>query len=157
MTQQAVSTNGLFKIISPIKHLADTGSSVRGHTAVDGNLAKLLALHCEDDSNLTAWLRGEKNFMSPTIQNEIISLMGNSISQQIISQINSQAVQFGNDVGYYDISSNVYYENFADRYFVSYFSDTHKRMLNNIKQLLDMHVLMKQQTWYNLFQAIQKT
>ena len=82
----------LIKLISSIRFLAHQGLSLRGHfedvDSLDGNLYKLLLLRSEDGPELKSWVY-KKEYTSPDIVNEIITIMGKTILRNLLSRIKS--------------------------------------------------------------------
>lgn len=86
--QQADNRHCLEKIVSSIKYLARQGLALRGHEDENSNLYQLLKDKAEDDVLLDKWLqRSQKEYISPEIQNEILSKMSNSIVRGIADTI----------------------------------------------------------------------
>ncbi len=65
--------------LSSLRHLLHQGLAIRGHDQEEGNLMQLLSLRREDCSELKGWLK-DKNYLSSEIINEMISLMGRSVT-----------------------------------------------------------------------------
>lgn len=76
----------LLKVISSVHFLLWQGLAIRGHRESDGNLINILQLRSEDDSELATWLKNQQ-YLSPDIINQIISLLGNALLQQLLSSI----------------------------------------------------------------------
>ncbi|CAH1980142.1 unnamed protein product [Acanthoscelides obtectus] len=80
----------LHRIINVIITLASCNLSLRGHDSDSGNFMAILRLLSNYDATLKELLlkpKGEINYLSPTIQNEIISLLGTTVRNNIISEI----------------------------------------------------------------------
>ena len=77
----------LLKILSTLRFLACQGLAIRGHTDESSNFYNLLQLRCEDDENLSKWLKQKTSFVSHDIQNEILTLMAHSVLRSILSRI----------------------------------------------------------------------
>ncbi|KAF9802883.1 hypothetical protein SFRURICE_015480, partial [Spodoptera frugiperda] len=80
----------LHRIINVIITLASCNLSLRGHDSNSGNFMAILRLLSNYDATLKELLlkpKGEINYLSPTIQNEIISLLGTTVRNNIISEI----------------------------------------------------------------------
>ncbi|XP_013188693.2 zinc finger MYM-type protein 5-like [Amyelois transitella] len=80
----------LNRIINVIITLASCNLSLRGHDSDSGNFMAILRLLSNYDATLKELLlkpKGEINYLSPTIQNEIISLLGTTVRNNIISEI----------------------------------------------------------------------
>lgn len=86
--QQADNRHCLVKIVGSIKYLARQGQALRGHEDENSNLYQLLKDKAEDDVLLAKWLqRPQREYISPQIQNEILSTMSNSIVSGIADTI----------------------------------------------------------------------
>lgn len=86
--QQRESRSCLVKIFKSARFLARQGLALRGHGNDEGNFKQLLQLQAEDDEVLKRWLSKPTNtFTSGDIQNEILSLMANSIIRGIVDTI----------------------------------------------------------------------
>ena len=76
-----------FILLSSIRFLARQGLALRGHSedvdSLDGNLYNLLLLRAEDRPELKTWVY-RKEYTSPEIVNEIITLMGNTVLREIL-------------------------------------------------------------------------
>ncbi|CAH1987577.1 unnamed protein product [Acanthoscelides obtectus] len=80
----------LHRIINVIITLASCNLSLRGHDSDSGNFMAILRLLSNYDATLKELLlkpKVEINYLSPTIQNEIISLLGTTVRNNIISEI----------------------------------------------------------------------
>lgn len=81
----------LMKIMSCVQFLGRQGLALRGNESEEGNLAQLLRLRSDDDSMLFEWLNSRSHdYTSPQIQNEMLSIMANSIVRDIASEIRAQ-------------------------------------------------------------------
>ena len=82
----------LLKLLRAIKFLGKQGLAIRGHNesteVFQGNLYQLLLLEAEDCSGINEWLR-KREYISPTIVDELIKLMGKAILRDIISKVTS--------------------------------------------------------------------
>ena len=76
----------LLKLISSLKSLLRQGLAIRGHSDTEGNLLQLLSLRGEDDPSLKRWLQ-QQQYMSHDVGNEIITLLGNALLQELLSCI----------------------------------------------------------------------
>ena len=76
----------LLRQLSSLRMLLCRGLAIRGHNEEDGNLLQLLKLRIEDCDDLKRWVE-EKDYLSPSILNEQISLMGNTLLWQILKNI----------------------------------------------------------------------
>ncbi len=90
-TQKLNNRHALHEILICVKYLCRQGLPLRGDKdESDGNFIQLLKMKAEVDSKLTEWLkRKENNYTRPTIQNEMIKLMGTSILCDIASTLHS--------------------------------------------------------------------
>ena len=84
----------LLKLLSSILFLAQQGLALRGHLEdinnLDGNLYKLLLLRTEDCPELKNWVY-KKEYTSPDIVNEILTIMGNTVLRRILSKIKTSS------------------------------------------------------------------
>ena len=82
----------LLKVLSSVRYLARQGLALRGHdetkASFEGNLYQLLFLQSNDCQGMQAWLH-KREYISPEIINEIISIMGQSVLREILSEIKS--------------------------------------------------------------------
>ena len=80
----------LLKLLSTVQFLARQGSSLRGHLEdvnhLEGNLYRLLLLRTEDCPELKSWIY-KKQYTSPEIINEIITIMGHKILDSLLVRI----------------------------------------------------------------------
>ena len=80
LRQHAVEVNreALYKIFTAIKFLCRQGLALRGDGCENNSNFKILLLVlAEIDQNLNQWMKRKENvYTSPTIQNEIIKVMG---------------------------------------------------------------------------------
>lgn len=83
------------KLLECIRYLARQGLPIRGHhedsIAFEGNLYQLLLLQAKDCPQMGTWLK-KREYISPEITNEIISLFGQMVLRQILEDINSSNV-----------------------------------------------------------------
>nr|CAI5863040.1 unnamed protein product [Callosobruchus analis] len=80
----------LHRIINVIITLVSCNLPLRGHDSESGNFMAISRLLSNYDATLKELLlkpKGEINYLSPTIQNEIISLLGTTVRNNIISEI----------------------------------------------------------------------
>ena len=87
--QKLDSRHALHEIFILVKYLCRQGLPFRGDKEEkDGNLNQLLYMKAEKDAILANWLKRKENvYKSPTIQNEIIKLMGLSILRNIVADL----------------------------------------------------------------------
>lgn len=82
----------LLKVISSIRFLARQGLALRGRyedvNHLEGNFFQLLLLQAEQCPELKSWIL-RKEYTSPEILNEIITIMGQAILQCLLSRIRS--------------------------------------------------------------------
>ena len=80
----------LLKLLFTVQFLAQQGLSLRGHLEdvnhLEGNLYKLLLLRTEDCPELKSWIY-KKQYTSPEIVNEIITIMGHKILDSLLVHI----------------------------------------------------------------------
>lgn len=80
----------LHRIINVIITLVSCNLPLRGHDSDSGNFMAISRLLSNYDATLKELLlkpKGEINYLSPTIQNEIISFLGTNVRNSIISEI----------------------------------------------------------------------
>ena len=92
--EQASARAALLTIFSSIRYLARQGLALREHSEEQGNLMQPLTLRSEDNSNLTAWLSRNTNFLYPDSQNEIIELLSRSVQREIVHAVTTSSKQF---------------------------------------------------------------
>lgn len=72
----------LLKLLSCIRFLARQGLPLRGHRedteSFEGNLYELLLLQAQDYPKMKSWLQ-KKEYLSPDIVNELITMLGQII------------------------------------------------------------------------------
>lgn len=76
----------LLKQLESLTFLLRQGLAVRGHKDDEGNLRQLLKLRLKDVPALEHWI-SEKNYFSPDILNEQISIVAKSILRKLIEDI----------------------------------------------------------------------
>ena len=80
----------LLKLLNCIRFLARQGLPFRGHNenseSFEGNLYQLLLLQSKDSPQLASWLK-KREYISPSIVNEMITLCGNTILRQLLNDI----------------------------------------------------------------------
>ena len=76
----------LLKLLSCVRFLARQGLSLRGHRedteTFEGNLYQLLLLQAQDSPKMKFWFR-KKEYLSPEIVNELITMLGQSVLSEI--------------------------------------------------------------------------
>ena len=84
--QQQSRRKSLLTQLSCLRYLLRQGLAIRGHNDDrQGNLKQLLLMMShETDSSIVDWLR-EKNYMSPDIVNEQITMLGQSVLRTLLS------------------------------------------------------------------------
>lgn len=89
----------LLKLLSCIRYLARQGLPLRGHhedpKSFEGNLYQLLLLQAQDYPQMKTWLH-KKEYISPEIVNELITMMGQTVLRQILAEINPLIPHPGN-------------------------------------------------------------
>lgn len=85
--QQQVAKKCLTIIFTSVQYLARQGLAFRGHTPDSGNFYQLLLVRCEDNVELSNWLKRKTDFTSPESQNEILSMFSHAIQHQIVNAI----------------------------------------------------------------------
>ena len=98
--QKAENREMLQVILSTIRYLGRQGLALRGRYKVDdlgrsgeldSNFLQLLKTRGEDKPKLLKWMdKSQDKFTSPDIQNEILSIMAQSILQDIVSSISGK-------------------------------------------------------------------
>ena len=91
MKQKRETTGAmLMKLLHCIRYLARQGLAFRGHhedsVAFEGNLYQLLLLQATDSPQLATWIK-KRDYISPAIVNEIITLCGNTVLRQLLGDI----------------------------------------------------------------------
>ena len=81
----------LLKQLSSLRYLLRQGIAMRGHEQIEGNLFQLLLLRSEEFHELKQWDK-EKHYLSNQILDEMISLMGRSVTQQLLKDIHSASI-----------------------------------------------------------------
>ncbi len=80
----------LMKLLHCIRYLARQGLAFRGHhedsVAFEGNPYQLLLLQTSDSPQLATWIK-KRDYISPAIVNEIITLCGNTVLRQLLGDI----------------------------------------------------------------------
>ena len=80
----------LIKLLSCIRFLARQGLPLQGHRedaeSFEGNLYQLLLLQAQDYPRMKSWLR-KKEYLSPEIVNELITMLGQTVLRQILAEI----------------------------------------------------------------------
>ena len=80
----------LLKLLEVVRFLGRQGLPLRGHCedvkSFEGNLYQLLLLQSKDFPRMRQWLH-QKEYISPVIINEIVTLMGQTILKEIIANI----------------------------------------------------------------------
>ena len=88
-------------ILSSIRFLGRQGLALRGRYKstensglggeIDSNFVQLLKVRAEDNSKLLYWMEKSRDkFMSPDIQNEILSIMSHFIQREIADAVSGQ-------------------------------------------------------------------
>jgi len=78
------------KVIESLQYLARQGMAMQGDTDDESNFIQLLKLRGKDLLLLLKWLeRKEDRYTSHDIQNEIIAIMANHVTRDLLSEISS--------------------------------------------------------------------
>ena len=78
------------KVIESLQYLARQGMAMQGDTDDESNFIQLLKLRGKDLPLLLKWLeRKENRYTSHDIQNEIIAIMANHVTRDLVSEISS--------------------------------------------------------------------
>uniref|UniRef100_H3AD30 DUF4371 domain-containing protein n=1 Tax=Latimeria chalumnae TaxID=7897 RepID=H3AD30_LATCH len=75
------------KIFNSVKYLDCQGLAIHGHDGSSGNLEQLLSLRVHDVPKLKWWLHQKTTWTSPLIQNDLLSLLSNSLLCELASEI----------------------------------------------------------------------
>ena len=82
----------LVKLLNSIRFLARQGLPFRGHKedseSFEGNLYQLLLLQSNDSPRLASWIK-KREYISPPIVNEMITLCGNAVLRLLLNEISS--------------------------------------------------------------------
>lgn len=76
----------LLLVLSSLKYLLWQGLSIRGHEDIESNLTQLLLLRTESNPGLQEFINA-KTYLSGDIVNEMISLMGNQVRNNLLEDI----------------------------------------------------------------------
>ena len=85
---QAIHRSMLLKQLSSLTFLLRKGLCIRGHKESEGNLIQLLELQSNNCLELKQWLLSNHN-LSHDIVNELITLMGNTLLHQRLTNIHA--------------------------------------------------------------------
>ena len=87
--EQATAQRFLKVIFSSIKFLGKSGLALRGHDHKSGNFSELVRerVLCENDEELSRWMNRRDNWMSDTVQNEILNDLAGTLKGQIVRDI----------------------------------------------------------------------
>ena len=78
------------KIIESVRFLARQGLAMQGHTDAESNFNQLLKLRANDVPLLTDWLqRKNDKYTSHDIQNELVSIMADIVSRQVVTSLDN--------------------------------------------------------------------
>ena len=76
------------KVIECLQNLARQGQAFQGHADDESNFTQLLKLRGKDEPRLLEWLEKKRDkYTSHDIQNEVISIMANSVIRDLVSDI----------------------------------------------------------------------
>ena len=82
----------LLILLNSIRFLARQGLPFRGHMedseSFEGNLYQLLLLQSNDSPRLASWIK-KREYISPPIVNEMITLCGNAVLRLLLNEISS--------------------------------------------------------------------
>lgn len=109
MQQQREARSCLLKIMQSVRLLARQGLALRGHESDGGNFVQLLKLRAEDDEVLKRWLsKACHHYTSPEMQNEMLTIMGNSVLRNISKEIHEVSTLMYSIIidGVQDLSGN---------------------------------------------------
>jgi hypothetical protein len=85
--RQKMAREALTVIFTSLKFLASQNIAIRGARHDGGNFIELLKLRCDDKPCLKSWLSQRNNWMSDTIQNEILQMLAHDVQRQIVRDI----------------------------------------------------------------------
>ena len=85
--EQVTARHCLQTIMRCMQYLARQGLALRGHDACEGNLKQLVYMQAESNESLRSWLGRHQDYTSPSMQNEMLSLMSRTILQNICDDI----------------------------------------------------------------------
>ncbi len=85
-SQQIISRKALYLIFSCIKYLCIQGFPLRGHEHNDGALFNLVQERALDVPELREWFKRRDNWLSDTIQNEIVQIMAHAVQRDIMQE-----------------------------------------------------------------------
>ena len=99
--QKAENREMLRVILSSIRFLARQGLALRGRYKsgdnselggeIDSNFVQLLKTRAEDNPLIISWMEKSRDkFMSPDVQNEILSIMSHFVQREIASAVSGQ-------------------------------------------------------------------
>ena len=86
---QAIHRSMLLKQLSSLKFLLRQGLSSRGHKESEGNFIQLIELQSNNCPELKQWLLSN-HYLSHDIVNELITLMGNTLLRQLLTNIRAE-------------------------------------------------------------------
>ena len=87
LKEQEKARNCLSVFFKCIHYLARQGLALRGHDSDEGNLKQLLTIVGKSDEVLKSWFQKHQDYTSPTVQNEVLSLLARNILQNICKDI----------------------------------------------------------------------
>ena len=90
-SEQLYRRQMLIKQMESLQFLLKQGLAIRGHDEVDGNLYQLLLLSSNDCPQLKTWL-ADKNYFSPDILNEQITIMGGQLARSLLEDIRKPGI-----------------------------------------------------------------
>ena len=91
---QGVARKALDTMFSSVRYLLRQGFPLRGDDHNDGAFYQLVKERCRDFPEVESWMKRKNNWMSDTIQNEILQQIGHSI-QTVITDEARQSEFFG--------------------------------------------------------------
>ena len=84
---QLKARTALLQVFHALRYLGRSGLAIRGDTCESGNLTKLLQENSLSCPELQQWLKRRDNWLSNTIQNEIIEMMAHQVQRELVSEI----------------------------------------------------------------------
>lgn len=87
MKEQKTAREALSFIFSSIKYLGQQGFPLQGHEMHDGPIYNLVLERAADFPEICTWLKRRNNWLSNTIENEIVHLMAHEVQREIVTEV----------------------------------------------------------------------
>ena len=84
---QEVARKALHVAVTSLMFLARQGLAIRGHCHHGGNFYQLMRLRSADVPEVVSWLRRRDNWLSDTIQNELIEMLAHTLLRDVVSEV----------------------------------------------------------------------